>query len=69
MKYQDFSFYQKIISSSHAVKILFLTFTCEDLGVAVVTNMISQLQELPAQVLLKFHSQNGFEVQRRYSYR
>ena len=38
------SFY---ISSSHAVKILFLTFTCEDLGVAMVTNMISQLQELP----------------------
>ena len=29
------------------MKILFLTFTCEDLGVAMVTNMISQLQELP----------------------
>ena len=45
MKYQDFSFYWKIISSSHAVKILFLSFTCEDIGVAMVTNMISQLQE------------------------
>ena len=28
-----------------AVKILFLTFTCEDIGVAMVTNMSSQLQE------------------------
>ena len=28
-----------------AVKILFLSFTCEDIGVAMVTNMISQLQE------------------------
>ena len=45
MKYQDFSFYWKIISSSRAVKILFLSFTCEDIGVAKVTNMISQLQE------------------------
>ena len=45
MKYQDFSFYSKIISSSRAVKILFLSFTCEDIGVAMVTNMISQLQE------------------------
>ena len=45
MKYQDFSFYQNIISSSRAVKILFLSFTCEDFGVAMVTNMISQLQE------------------------
>ena len=37
----------KIISSSRAVKILhvFLYFTCEDIGVAMVTNMISQLQE------------------------
>ena len=26
------------------VKILFLSFTCEDIGVAMVTNMISQLQ-------------------------
>ena len=40
MKYQDFSFYLKIISSSRAVKILFLSFTCEDIGVAMVTNMI-----------------------------
>ena len=45
MKYQDFSFYWKIISSSRAVKILFLSFTCEDIGVAMVTKMISQLQE------------------------
>ena len=45
MKYQDFSFYYKIISSSRAVKILFLSFTCEDIGVAMVTNMISQLQD------------------------
>ena len=46
MKYQDFSRYQKIISSSHAVKILFLSFACEDIGVAMVTNMISQLLSL-----------------------
>ena len=45
MKYQDFSFYWKIISSSPVVKILFLSFTCEDIGVTMVTNMISQLQE------------------------
>ena len=46
MKYQDFSCYQKIISSSDAVKILFLSFACEDIGVAMVTNMISQLSSL-----------------------
>ena len=46
MKYQDFPFYQKITSSSRAVKILFLSFMCEDIGVAMVTNMISQLKEL-----------------------
>ena len=45
MKYQDFSLYYKIISSSRAVKIPFLSFTCEDIGVAMVTNTISQLQE------------------------
>ena len=28
------------------MKILFLSFMCEDIGVAMVTNMISQLQEL-----------------------
>ena len=28
------------------MKILFLSFTCEDIGVAMDTNMISQLQEL-----------------------
>ena len=27
------------------MKILFSSFTCEDIGVAMVTNMISQLQE------------------------
>ena len=31
-----------VISSSRAVKILSLSFTCEDIGVAMVTNMISQ---------------------------
>ena len=35
----------KSLSSSRAVKILFSSFTCEDIGVAMVTNMISQLQE------------------------
>ena len=35
---------------SCAVKILFLSVMCEDIGVAMVTNMISQLQEI-----LKFH--------------
>ena len=28
------------------MKILFLSFMCEDIGVAMVTNMISKLQEL-----------------------
>ena len=37
-----FSFYLKIISSSRVVKILFLSFTCKDIGVAMVTNMVSQ---------------------------
>ena len=46
MKYHEFSFYLKIISSSRAVKILFLSFTCEDVGVAMVTNMISQTLSL-----------------------
>ena len=46
MKYQEFSCYQKIISSSRALKILFLSCTCEDIGVAMVTNMISQLLSL-----------------------
>ena len=45
MTYQDFSFYWKIISSPHAVKILFLSFTCEDIGVTMATNAISHLQE------------------------
>ena len=43
MKYQDFSFYYKIISSLRAVKKPLSSFTCEDIGVAMV--MISQLQE------------------------
>ena len=30
---------KKIIFSSRAVKILFLSFTCEDIGVAMVTNI------------------------------
>ena len=55
MKYQDFSFYWKIISSSRAVKILFLSFTCEDIGIAMVTNMISQL--LPLFLLYNFISE------------
>ena len=51
MKYQD----NKIISSLRAVKILFLSFTCEDIGVALVTNMISQLQEsFPGQARGRF---------------
>ena len=41
VKYQDFSFYQKIIFSSHTVKMLFLSFICEDIGVAIVTKMIT----------------------------
>ena len=45
MKYQKFSFDYRIISSSRLVKILFLSFKCENIGVAVVTNMIGQLQE------------------------
>ena len=35
---------EKIISSPRAVKILFLSFTCEDIGVAMVTTIITQLQ-------------------------
>ena len=36
----EFFLLLKIISSSRAVKILFLSFTCEDISVAMVTNMI-----------------------------
>ena len=52
-------------------EVLFLSFTCEDIGVAMVTNMISQLQEsFPLRHAAgSFHSQNGFEVRRRHSYR
>ena len=32
-------------TSKVIIKIIFLSFMCEDIGVAVVTNMISQLQE------------------------
>ena len=46
MKYQESSLYEKIISSSRALKILFLSFTCEDSGVAMVTNLISLLLSL-----------------------
>ena len=35
----------KQATSKVIIKILFLSFTCEDIGVAMVTNMISQLQE------------------------
>ena len=36
-----FPFTKKIISSSHGVKILFLSFTYEDIGVAIVTRKIT----------------------------
>ena len=39
MKHQDFSFYLKIISSLSAAKKLFLSFTCEDIVVAMITNI------------------------------
>ena len=35
----------KLKSSSRAVKILFLSFTCEDIGVAMVTNINFDLLE------------------------
>ena len=55
---QDFSFYWRIIFSLRAVKILLLSFTCEDIGVAMVTNMISQLQEsFPLR-----HAAGSFEI-------
>ena len=37
------------------MKILFLSFTCEDIGIAMVTNMISQL--LPLFLLYNFISE------------
>ena len=40
MKFQDFSFFQKIISSSRAKKILILSLMCENIGVAMVTNTL-----------------------------
>ena len=43
--YQDFPFNKKIISSSRTVKILFLSFTCEDIGVVVVTKKIGRKQK------------------------
>ena len=37
------------------MKILFLSFTCEDIGVAMVTNMIGQLEEsFPLQARRQF---------------
>ena len=38
-------FYNYIDSGEIPLKILFLFFTCENIGVAMVTHMISQLQE------------------------
>ena len=39
-------------------EVLFLSFTCEDIGVAMVTNMISQLQEsFPLR-----HTAGSFEI-------
>ena len=39
-------------------EVLFLSFTCEDIGVAMVTNMISQLQEsFPLR-----HAAGSFEI-------
>ena len=43
MKYQDFSFLNHIFITRSEDTIL--TFTYENIGVAMVTNMISQLQE------------------------
>ena len=60
------------------MKILFLSFMCEDIGVAMVTSIIllawlanyKRASHSGAwSVLLKLHSQNGFEVQRWDSYR
>ena len=54
-------------------EVLFLSFTCEDIGVAMVTNMISQLQEsFPlrhAAGSFEISFTNDFEVRRRHSYR
>ena len=47
---------------THAVKILFLSFTCENICVAMVTNMISQLQE---SFLLRCTA-SSFEILCRY---
>ena len=43
MKYQDFLLKNHIFIARR--EIFFLSFTCEHIGVALVTNMISQLQE------------------------
>ena len=48
----------KVVSSLRAVKILFLSFTFEDIGVVMVTNMIGQLQE---SFLLR-HAAGSFEI-------
>ena len=64
MKYKDFSFYLKIISSLLTVKTLLLSSMSEDIGVTKVTNMINQLQEsFPTRHTassFQIHSQNGF---------
>ena len=43
MKYQDFSTYEKIISSPRAVKILFLSFTCEDIAISDILRYVTIL--------------------------
>ena len=72
MKYQDFSIYIKIMSSLCAGKILFLYFPCKDMVLPWlliwVANYKRAFLSVARPVLLKFHSQNGFEVRRPYSY-
>ena len=52
-----------LISSSRAVKIPFLSFTCEDIGVAMVTNRLANYKRASQSgaraVLLKFHSKTA----------
>ena len=43
MKYQDFSIYEKIIFSPRAVKILFLSFTCEDIAISDILRQVTIL--------------------------
>ena len=58
----------------HAVKILFLSLMCKDIDVSPwlltwLANYKRDSRSGAQPVLFKFHSQNGFEVWRRYSYR